>query len=300
MNNWSVYCHINKTNNKKYVGITEQKVENRWRNGNGYKNGYFKNAIKKYGWNNFEHIVLKDNLSQYEAEELEIYYISIWNLTDKSFGYNLCNGGNTSDGYKHTNESKEKMRLSHIGLSSGSKNPMYCKCHTEEVKKEISNHNKNYYKNKENHPLYQKYGEANPNYGKSRNYEQKQKISNALKGRTFTEEHKQNLSNALKGRKISDEQKKTVGKKLSGGNNGMAIRIIINLNNVVYNFDTKQEALKFLQEQGITTKSNNNYNGKIIGIGTFNNIINQNINYTDTNGNTMTIKSEKRFFAQIK
>lgn len=170
MNNWSVYCHINKTNNKKYVGITEQKVENRWRNGNGYKNGYFKNAIKKYGWNNFEHIVLKDNLSQYEAEELEIYYISIWNLTDKSFGYNLCNGGNTSDGYKHTNESKEKMRLSHIGLSSGSKNPMYCKCHTEEVKKEISNHNKNYYKHKENHPLYQKYGEANPNYGKSRNY----------------------------------------------------------------------------------------------------------------------------------
>lgn len=99
------------------------------------------------------------------------------------------------------------------------------------------------------------------------------------------------MSNALKGRKISDEQKKTVGKKLSGGNNGMAIRIIINLNNVVYNFDTKQEALKFLQEQGITTKSNNNYNGKIIGIGTFNNIINQNINYTDTNGNTMTIKS---------
>jgi hypothetical protein len=43
---WVVYVHINKTNNKKYVGISCNPVK-RWNNGNGYKNHKnFYNAIK--------------------------------------------------------------------------------------------------------------------------------------------------------------------------------------------------------------------------------------------------------------
>ena len=34
---WTVYMHVNKINGKKYVGITSQKPEERWKNnGIGY------------------------------------------------------------------------------------------------------------------------------------------------------------------------------------------------------------------------------------------------------------------------
>ena len=54
-----VCLHINKTNNKVYVGITSMAVNNRWREGKGYiKCEIMNRAILKYGWNNFEHIIL--------------------------------------------------------------------------------------------------------------------------------------------------------------------------------------------------------------------------------------------------
>lgn len=34
---YTVYLHINKVNKKVYVGITSMRVENRWREGKGYK-----------------------------------------------------------------------------------------------------------------------------------------------------------------------------------------------------------------------------------------------------------------------
>ena len=36
-NNYKVYMHLNKINNKKYIGLTKQKCEERWREGRGYK-----------------------------------------------------------------------------------------------------------------------------------------------------------------------------------------------------------------------------------------------------------------------
>ena len=48
-----VYKHI-APNNKSYIGITKRHPEDRWRNGNGYKNNiYFFRAIQKNGWDNF-------------------------------------------------------------------------------------------------------------------------------------------------------------------------------------------------------------------------------------------------------
>ena len=45
-----VYLHINPKNKKVYVGITNQDVYRRWKNGHGYtKCKKFYNAIMKYG-----------------------------------------------------------------------------------------------------------------------------------------------------------------------------------------------------------------------------------------------------------
>ena len=55
---YTVYMHVNKINNKKYIGITCQKLNKRWRNGKGYENSpHFYMSINKYGWDNFNWIM---------------------------------------------------------------------------------------------------------------------------------------------------------------------------------------------------------------------------------------------------
>ena len=47
---YTLYCHINTINHKRYVGITKRKPEYRWNNGEGYVGcTAFYRAIKKYG-----------------------------------------------------------------------------------------------------------------------------------------------------------------------------------------------------------------------------------------------------------
>jgi len=105
---YCIYCHINKVNGKKYIGITSQKPENRWRNGNGYKNNnHFYKAIEKYGWHNFTHEILYTDLSKKEAESLEIKIISEYNTTNPLKGYNIELGGNSTE--KFTDEIKKKI-----------------------------------------------------------------------------------------------------------------------------------------------------------------------------------------------
>lgn len=107
---WCVYCHTNKINGKKYIGITKNKPKDRWgKNGNAYirRNQYFGNAIKKYGWSKFKHEIIKENLSEKQAKQMEIELISKYNTTNKQFGYNLTIGGDGSVGYKFTEEQKK-------------------------------------------------------------------------------------------------------------------------------------------------------------------------------------------------
>lgn len=104
--NFKVYMHKNKTNGKVYIGITGQKLEDRWREGKGYKGcRAFSSAIKKYGWDNFEHILLLDNLTKEEAEEKEIELIKKYKSNKKGYGYNISNGGSTIG--SHSEETKK-------------------------------------------------------------------------------------------------------------------------------------------------------------------------------------------------
>lgn len=131
-NNYCVYCHINKTNGKRYVGITCRDPETRWRNGTGYSyNGHFHASIKKYGWDGFEHIILHSGLSKKDACQYESDYIKRWNLRDGNFGYNLTNGGEGCRGRILSEETKAKISASHIGI--GKSVPL-----SEEHKQKIS------------------------------------------------------------------------------------------------------------------------------------------------------------------
>lgn len=92
-----VYIHTNKINNKKYVGLTCQKPEYRWgKDGANYiECPYFWNAIQKYGWDNFEHTIYKENLSRQEAEDLEKELIKQLKTNDPDYGYNISPGGDS-------------------------------------------------------------------------------------------------------------------------------------------------------------------------------------------------------------
>lgn len=90
-----IYKHVNKINGKVYIGQTCQKLSARWRKGEGYKSStYFYRAIQKYGWDNFEHVVLECGLNENEVDEREKFWIKYLNATDQRYGYNLSNGGN--------------------------------------------------------------------------------------------------------------------------------------------------------------------------------------------------------------
>jgi hypothetical protein len=96
-----VYKHTSPSN-KVYIGMTTVQPEERWNNGWGYKKQPFFNAILKYGWENFQHEILKDSLTLQEALDLERYYIALYNSTDRTKGYNIEIGGEyKTDKYFH-------------------------------------------------------------------------------------------------------------------------------------------------------------------------------------------------------
>lgn len=110
MNKYIIYCHTNKKNNKKYIGQTGQSPEKRWgKNGSEYLrkgNPYFKNAILKYGWDNFTHEILFTNLSAEEADNKEMELIKKYKTYLRDYGYNMTMGGNSNT---LTPEQKEQI-----------------------------------------------------------------------------------------------------------------------------------------------------------------------------------------------
>lgn len=90
-NVYTVYKHIS-PNGKEYVGMTRN-IQKRWEgNGCSYtKNSEFRNDIMKYGWDNFQHIIIKDGLSLRKASKLEDELIV--DAMNRGVAYNIARGG---------------------------------------------------------------------------------------------------------------------------------------------------------------------------------------------------------------
>jgi len=144
-----IYIHKNKLNGKCYVGQTIwTPVKRRWgKNGIYYrKDSAFGRAIKKYGWNNFEHIIIPTIYETIEelnkAEQEMIIEVDSFNN-----GYNSTMGGDNHTrtkevgrkiskskmGHKVSEETREKLRQVNLGKTYG-----------EETKRKHSENGKNF------------------------------------------------------------------------------------------------------------------------------------------------------------
>ena len=194
---WCVYCHTNKVNGKKYFGITSRPVEDRWKNGHGYRSNqiYFYRAIEKYTWDGFDHEIIARSLSELEAKEMEAELIALYKTNcrryyNPTYGYNMTDGGDGSSGRTHTEETRNKISDALVGreiseetkrkMSESKKGILFSEEHktnisnsqigrevTEETRKKISDSRIGRFTGKDN-PNYGNHklaGNKNPNYG---------------------------------------------------------------------------------------------------------------------------------------
>ena len=171
---WCVYCHTNKTNGKKYFGITSKPVEQRWKKGNGYDktHTYFYKAIQKYGWDGFNHEIIAEHLTEQEAKEKEIELILFYKTNcrrynNPTYGYNCTDGGDGTSGHVVTEETRKKI--------------------SEAV---LNN--------------YRTTGRKPWNYGIPMSSEQKEQMRQAHLGKPLSKETRKKLSDAKKGKRPSN------------------------------------------------------------------------------------------------
>ena len=104
-----VYCTTNILNGKKYIGKDTKDNPNYLGSGKGLRN-----AIKKYGKENFKkQILARVNCKEF-LKELEIYYIEYYNAVESTLFYNITKGG---DGGKTHDQNHRKVKIYQFDLN---------------------------------------------------------------------------------------------------------------------------------------------------------------------------------------
>jgi group I intron endonuclease len=110
-----VYLIENKTNNKKYIGITKKSIEARFkshlsavRQGSKFR---FHSAIRKYGEENFT-ITLLEECNSDEIYKAETKWIKFYNSKSYDHGYNMTDGGEGCVGRECLPETSKKLSVS--------------------------------------------------------------------------------------------------------------------------------------------------------------------------------------------
>lgn len=123
-----VYC-LTSPSGKKYVGIAMGRggFKERFRTYRNYQCKQQKHlyaALKFHGAENFKYEVVLETYDIDNAKRSEKYLIDVWNLQDREIGYNITSGGDGRVGAKHSQETKDKIRLSKLGIKASEETKM--------------------------------------------------------------------------------------------------------------------------------------------------------------------------------
>ena len=231
---WKIYKLTNPQNGKVYIGCTLKKLEFRWNQGKGY--WYHEDLfpdIQEIGWDNFGKEILEYCSTEKEAQEAEKKWIKKFDSMNPEKGYNRTAGGKGMLDWHHTEESRAKIIESN-----------HTRVLSEETKERMSLSHKGMY-DKENNPF----------WGKKHTDETKKKLAEAATGRThgpISEEHRQKLrdihtgkpvvisektrkehSERMKGHSVSEETREKIRKNTAGNKNPMYGKIPITATGVI-------------------------------------------------------------------
>lgn len=189
MFNTGIYEIVNTKNGCRYVG-SALRMANRWGqhvaqlSEGRHHSRYLQRSWNKYGAASFRFSAVlwcaKEDLIHYEQTVMDAL----------SPEYNVAPIAGSQLGYKHTEESRKKMKASRANTPSSA---MKGRVHSEETRAKISQSRKG------------KGGD------KGWTQERRDKISSAMKGRVITQDWRDKLSESLKGKKQSAE---TIAKRV--------------------------------------------------------------------------------------
>ena len=163
---------------KSYIGQTSRPIQKRFKEHQLESSGCVAiyNAIKKYGWENFEKDYYEcpdEDLNKHEELMVEVLG------TLSPDGYNLREGGGSNG--KMSEETKQKMSEARLGIPKsdetkqkmskrqlGEKNHHFGKTPSDKTRQKMSDANK---------------GDKNAMWGEHRSEETRQKISDSMKGK---------------------------------------------------------------------------------------------------------------------
>lgn len=125
-----IYKVTNDVNNKLYIGQTTKTLEERIKNHrNSFVSGvdnHLYRAMRKYGWDKFHFITIREADTQEELDALEEYYIEKYDTIHN--GYNMARGGSINIMYSDIIKERHDTKM-----------------RTPEVRKKISDSMKKYY-----------------------------------------------------------------------------------------------------------------------------------------------------------
>ncbi len=168
-----VYKATNLINKKVYIGKTvrtlshakarhHQRAKFQWKYGTY---GHFYSAIRKYGFESFKWQIIYRGSSDAEIQDAERRLIAELKANSNRYGYNMTPGGDGGAGKVLSKEQKKKLSDAFSG---------------------------------ENNPQAGKFGKDHPAYGHRKTAAQRKRISEAHKGKKFTDSHKKAISAARK------------------------------------------------------------------------------------------------------
>lgn len=129
-----IYMTTNLVNGMKYIGKCEYARLNGWEDYLG-SGKILKQAIKKYGKDNFHRDILIEATTAEELDKLEQYYIGLYDACNSNEFYNIAtggDGGNTRLGYTEEQYQEYCKKFSRPKELNG----MYGRTHSEKSKKQ--------------------------------------------------------------------------------------------------------------------------------------------------------------------